>query len=103
MRFDVFLRALADAPAASTAAEAFELLGQVLNDVEDSLSGVQFDPKNWPTDGRMYPPQADKAFLEEGGVTRYRNARHYTFIGPDGSIEITDLDRNVIFHKDGRI
>jgi len=103
MRFDVFLKALADAPPAASAAEAFELLVQVLNDVEDSLSGVHFDPKNWATDGRMYPPQADKAFLEEGGVTRYRSARHYTFIGLDGSIEITDLDRNVIFHKDGRV
>lgn len=100
-RLKVFFDALCDAPPVHSADEAFELLCQVLNDVEDSLSGVPFDPPNWATDGRMYPPQQDRATPLSPTLTSYRSAKHITLIGADGSIEITDLAGKRMFRKEG--
>ena len=87
---------------AESAEQALELLSSVLNQVEDELSGILFQPDRWPNDGRMYPPQSDSARDVEGrpDLTRYRSRNHDTWIGTNGAILIrahntgrTELDK----------
>lgn len=102
-RLKIFLERLSHAAPADSSVEAFRLLCDLLNQVEDEYSASPFNPESWETDGRMYPPQSDHCtpHPERAGVMRYRSVRHYTFIGADGMIEITDLLGNMILHKDG--
>ena len=39
------------------------------------MTSIPYDPANWMTDGRMYPPQPDskKAVSGRSDVTRYRS------------------------------
>lgn len=92
-RFEEFLKRLQDAPAASSHDEAFTLLNETLNKVEDELSGVPFQPDSWQTDGRMYPPGRDhvRSVDNRADLIRYRNRGHNTFIRDNGAIEIQDV------------
>jgi hypothetical protein len=78
-------------------------LPYTLNTVEDEHSGVEFNPTPWKDDGRMYPPQEDnrRAVPDRPSVWRYRSAKHNTFVGTNGSIQIQDLDHKVILDKPG--
>lgn len=69
---------------ASSAEQALELLASVLNQVEDELSGIPFQPERWQNDGRMYPPLADSARDVEGRpeLTRYRSRNTIPGSGP---------------------
>jgi hypothetical protein len=99
-----FVRRLAKLPPASTHDEARRQLEKTLNEVEDELSGVPFDPAHWRTDGRMYPPQDDSASDVDGypNVTSYRSRGHETFIGSNGAFEIRDVATNeVVVEKVG--
>ena len=58
-RLTFFLAELAHAPAAHDVASARALLANILNRIEDAHSGAPNDPKNWKTDGRIYPPEDD--------------------------------------------
>jgi hypothetical protein len=100
----MFLQRLAAAQPASSAEEALDLLGLALNTIEDEHSGVEFNPKPWKDDGRMYPPQEDnrRAVPDRLSLRRYRSAKHNTFIGINGSIQIQDLDGKVVLEKPGR-
>jgi hypothetical protein len=102
-RFAEFLRRLGAAPAASTFAEAFHQLGDILNAVEDEMTSIPYDPANWQNDGRMYPPQPDSARAVPGrsDVTRFRSSAHNTLIGDNGAIEIGDLSGRPILAKPG--
>lgn len=103
-RFREFLRRLGSAPAASTFDEAYEQLCVVLNEVEDSMTSIPFNPELWQTDGRMYPPQADSVREVEGHpkVKRLRSLKHNTYIGENGAIEIRPApDGEVILAKPG--
>ncbi len=102
-RFEEFLRRLGAAPAASSLDEAYRQVCDILNAVEDDLTSIPFDPPRWMEDGRMYPPQADRAFAVTGrpDLTRFRSRHHSTFIGANGAIEVrTDADV-VVFSKSG--
>jgi hypothetical protein len=100
----MFLQRLEAAAPASSADEALDLLGRTLSAIEDEHSGVEFNPTPWNDDGRMYPPQEDnrRTVPDRSSLRRYRSAKHNTFIGTNGSIQIQDLDRNVILDKPGR-
>jgi hypothetical protein len=73
-RVDEFLRRLRAAPPASSHDEAMDLIARTLNEVEDELSGVAFDPALPRDDGRMYPPLPDAARNVSGhpDLVRYR-------------------------------
>lgn len=103
VRLGVFMRRLLAAPPVASAAEARDLLAQVLNQVEDEFSGARYDPARWQTDGRMYPPQDDSRREVPGRprVMRFRSRAHNTFIGDNGSIEIRTTDGEVLVSKPG--
>lgn len=102
-RFREFLRRLKQAPCVGSHDEAFDLLCRTLNDVEDELTDIPFQPENWQSDGRMYPPEEDNAREVSGrhDVTRYRHKGHSTFIRDNGAIEIQEVSGTVLFEKPG--
>ena len=100
-------RRLSDAPACRSHDEALQQLGEIIRDVEDEWTEIVWDPENWQTDGRMYPPLEDSArdVPERQDLVRYRNRGHNTFIRDNGAIEIYDTAGTVVFSKlgaDGR-
>ncbi|HVR39356.1 MAG TPA: hypothetical protein VMU84_09685 [Thermoanaerobaculia bacterium] len=103
VRLREFFRRLELARAASSDAEALELIAAILTSVEDELTGVPADPSRWMTDGRMYPPQPDSRRDVPGHdtVTRYRSRAHNTFIGKNGAVEIRHINDDVLFRKAG--
>ena len=104
LRLTEFLTALAALPAARTATEAMEQIAVTLNEVEDRLSGVPYDPTAWMNDGRMYPPKQNAARPVPGkpALTRYRSRQHNTFVGTNGAIRIEDvLSGKVLINKPG--
>lgn len=102
-RFEEFLRRLQQAPEASSHDEAFRLLSDTLNSVEDEFSEIPYHPEQWQTDGRLYPPEEDNARSVVGcsQMIRYRHKGHNTFIGVNGAIEIQNMAGAALFAKIG--
>jgi hypothetical protein len=102
-RFAEFLRRLGAAPSASDFDEAYNQLCDILNAVEDEMTSIPFDPANWQSDGRMYPPQMDNLKEVPGRpeVKRFRSLKHNTLIGDNGAIAIRELTGQTIFSKPG--
>jgi hypothetical protein len=102
-RFAEFLRRLGFAPAAATFDEAHQQLVDILNAVEDELTSIPFDPSNWQTDGRMYPPQMDSLRVVPGraDVKRFRSKSHNTLVSDNGAIEIQTVSGKAVFSKPG--
>jgi hypothetical protein len=102
-RLREFLRRLHDSPRASSFDEARQLVEKTLNAVEDEMSDVPFNPANWQSDGRMYPPQDDSERPVPGhpSLRRYRSRRHNTFIGTNGALEIRTVGGEVLLTKAG--
>lgn len=101
IRFGEFIRRLHAAPACGTFADAFALLADTLDDVENLLSGVPFDPANPRHDGRMYPPQADayRPVAGRSDIHRYRSRQHNSYFSDDGAILILDIRGNIVLDK----
>lgn len=99
---EIYRRLDLAAPAAS-GADALDLIALTMNQVEDQLSGVPFNPETFQNDGRLYPPQPDSRRMVPGrpDVTRFRSRRHNTFIRSNGAFEIRNLEGNVEFAKPG--
>ena len=103
-RLAEFMRRLASVPAAKTFHEAYGQICNVLNEVEDEMTAIPFDPENWQTDGRLYPPQLDnvRTVPNKNFVKRFRSVGHNTLIGENGSIEIRVVEsEEIIFSKAG--
>lgn len=103
VRLKEFYRRLRELPPAAGFEEAWTHVSRTLNQVEDALSGVPYDPSKWQTDDRLYPPQLDseRAFSGHPKVRRFRSLQHNTLIGENGSIEIRTLANEVVFSKVG--
>jgi hypothetical protein len=103
-RLLAFLERLAERPAAWDFETARQLLSDVLNEVEDQLSGVPNQLTAAATDGRMYPPLDDNMRSVQGfpEVKRFRNKGHNTFIRTNGAIRIEELPtKRVVLDKPG--
>ncbi|HEX8391439.1 MAG TPA: hypothetical protein VF665_03690 [Longimicrobium sp.] len=96
-------RRLAAAPAAGSFEEMFQQYASIMNRMEDELTDVPYSPADFLTDGRLYPPQRDRIVSEsrDGRVVKLRSRGHYTFMGRNGSIEVTAKDGTVEFRKAG--
>jgi hypothetical protein len=92
-RLALFFERLGAQPPAATHDEAFRLVADTLNAVEDEFSGAAYDPEKHLSDGRMYPPQEDSRRLVEGrkDVVRYRSRGHNTWISENGAIRIEKI------------
>lgn len=103
-RLQEVYRRLAAAPAAQTFGEMRGQLNNVLNDVEDQLTDIPYDPRSWETDGRLYPVQDDNVHAVEGHprVRLLRARRSLIYIGDNGAIEVQDVvSGRVEFSKPG--
>jgi hypothetical protein len=103
-RLEEFFRRLQRTAPFGSFDEASGTLAALLNQVEDELSGVPYDPESWRADGRMYPPQEDNRFVVQGfpGVIRMRTKAHNIFVAGNGAIEIqTVRGKIVVFSKPG--
>lgn len=104
-RLKEFIRRLGKKRPANSDEEAFDLVSNTLNEVEDEMSNIPYAPKKWMNDGRMYPPQQDsKRETDNKNVVRYRNKGHNTYIGKNGSIKIEEVSGNktVLIDKEGK-
>jgi hypothetical protein len=98
-----FFRRLRAAPSAATFEEAMAQLTNILDAVEDELTGTPNDPASWQSDQRIYPPQRDAArdVPAHPQVTRFRSRRHNTYMGENGSVEIVALSGRIEVQKPG--
>ena len=88
-RFALFIAELNTAPPAHDRVSARSLLAETLNRIEDTHSGVPFDPPNWMKDDRIYPPQDDseRASARPGAVLFVTKAQNIWF-ADNGAIRI---------------
>ncbi|MBI3270244.1 MAG: hypothetical protein HYZ53_14635 [Planctomycetes bacterium] len=107
-RIAEFFRRLHAHPAARDFQEAWRQIETTLNQVEDELSGVPFNPDAWRSDGRLYPPRLDSERRLSGhpNVRRFRHVGHNTLIRENGAIQIRvansePLAGEVLFSKGG--
>lgn len=98
-----FLRRLSAAPNVATFDEALQQVITIMNAVEDELTEIPANPRNWHVDGRIYPPQLDNMYAVPAHprVKRFRSLGHNTYIGVNGSIEVVSLDGTVELRKSG--
>lgn len=101
-RFNEFLRRLALLPRASSASDARKQLDCTLNEVEDEMTDIPYDPTQWQGDGRMYPPQDDSLrSTKNPAVMCFRSKGHRTYISQGGAIEIREVSNKLVFSKSG--
>lgn len=103
-RFQLFINNLKFSEPASSSEDAFDLLSNTLNKVEDECSSIPYAPTQWMIDGRMYPPQQDnKSSTDNPNIDRYRNKDHNTYIGSNGSIKIVNIrNKKIVINKIGK-
>lgn len=97
-RFEEFIRRLSAAPPATSFEDAYELLCDTLNAVEDEMTEIPYAPERWLTDGRMYPPQEDSMRSVPGRprIKRLRSRAHNTFIGENGALKIQVIEETTV-------
>jgi hypothetical protein len=102
-RLAEILRRLATAPPAPTHDDAYRLLCETIDAVEDELTSTPNIPANYMTDGRIYPPQADRRYPVNGrpDLKRYASVGHNTFIRINGAITVALRNGPAIFDKPG--
>ncbi|MGL4550743.1 MAG: hypothetical protein ACRC33_06110 [Gemmataceae bacterium] len=103
-RLTLFYESLNAAPPAASHDEAFDLLGRLLDQIEDAHSGVPADPEaalTGPSDGRMYPPHSHYRRPVREGLVRYRTKGHNVYIADNGAIQIRTLSGQIDVSRAG--
>ena len=103
-RFREFIDRLSHSPAMDSELNAFNLIADTLNNVEDEFTNILYSPNKWTNDGRMYPPLPDsKRPTSDPKVVRYRSRSHNTYIGDNGAIRIEKArgEKLVVLDKEG--
>jgi hypothetical protein len=103
-RLAEFIRRLAAATPANNFDEAYALLCDTMNAVEDEFTSIPYNPPTPPDDdGRLYPPFEDHRKEVKGrpDLKAYRSKAHWTTIGSNGAITIADLKGREILVKLG--
>ena len=103
-RLSELFRRLVQRLPVSSADEALAALSATLNEVEDELTEMPYNPERWQTDGRLYPPLPDSRRPVPGhpDVTRWRSKGHNTYIRENGAIEIvTTTGQESVFRAPG--
>lgn len=92
-RLSEFFRRLTQRLPVSSGEEALAVLSATLNEVEDELARIPYNPERWKADGRLYPPLPDSQRPVPGcpDVTRWRSKGHNTYIRENGAIEIATV------------
>ena len=98
LRLEEFIKRMRLAIRSASAEQALDLLSSTLNQVENELSGISYQPDHWQNDDRMYPPQPDSARDVEGrpDLTRYRSRSHNTWVAANGAILIQAIETKAI-------
>jgi hypothetical protein len=88
-RLSIYLERLISATPVASFEEAWALVVSTLNAVEDEFSGVPYDPSQWRSDGRLYPPDFDfEQVCDIEGVRLFFSKGHQVFIADNGAIKI---------------
>ncbi len=88
-RFALFLAALEQVAPANDRVSARALLENTLNLIEETHSGVPFDPERWMIDGRMYPPHDDfERPCSIAGAVLFHSVAHAIWFAANGAIRI---------------
>jgi hypothetical protein len=91
-RLRLFVERFVSYPCSGSFDEARTLLNETLNAIEDEHSGVPYEPSNWKSDGRMYPPQDDRERASENQRVRCFDTRgHLVEFGYNGAVRIRPL------------
>lgn len=104
-RLAEFFRRLTQRLPFSSGDEALSVLTSTLNEVEDELTGIPYNPERWATDDRLYPPLPDSRRSVPGrpDVARWRSKGHNTYIRDNGAIEIVAVpEGQLVFRAPGR-
>jgi len=104
-RLDEFFRRLAQRLPVSSAEDALAVLVSTLNEVEDELSGIPYNPESWAMDGRLYPPLPDSRRPVPGrpDLARWRSKAHNTYIRDNGALAIVRApDGVIVFEAPGQ-
>ena len=105
-RLALFLAELEQTSAAFDLDSARALLAELLNRIEDAHSDAPNDPRNWRTDGRIYPPEDDfERASARPGTRLFYSKGHSLWFAANGAIRIevrggTDSGR-VLLDKPG--
>jgi hypothetical protein len=102
-RLAEIFRRMAEAPPCSSADDAYRLLCETIDAVEDEWTDTPNEPVNYKVDGRIYPPQDDRRYPVQGrsDLARYGSKGHNTFIRDNGAITIVLRNGVVVFNKSG--
>jgi hypothetical protein len=104
-RLAEILRRLDAAPSAGSDEAALALVRDVINAVEDELSGLPYDAAEatmLAVSERMYPPLADSEIPDiMSGVRRFRTFRHELLVGANGAILIRRMAGTIELSKPG--
>jgi hypothetical protein len=102
-RLAEIFRRLAAAPPAASHDDAYRLLCDTIDAVEDQMTTTPNIPANWMTDGRIYPPQMDQSYRPKRrpDLMRYISKGHSTLIRDNGAITIMVKNGPIVFDKPG--